>query len=515
MMNQAPFRKRGKQKLLPILLILLVLVLISCNFPIKDLSFILHPYATLDPAIFESRRTPTPPATEPTTGAPTVPGTPMPTPQVDEQLNHVYAAQSGDTLRVVASHFGVTPQEVTSSDVIPETGLIPPGQYLVIPKNELNREVRSMILPDSAVIDSPCAQGFDVADFVRNAGGYLSTFSQSVAGVRISGAAVVQRVADNQSVNPRLLLAFIEYRSGLVYGTTEPPDIYHPLKLNNEYFNGLYQELSLAARMINTGYYGWRYGTISSVDFPDELSLRIAANLNAGSVGILNLFSRLYPSNEWEQKMLGDGGFMQLYLSMFEDPMICAAQVEPMLTDKLAIPELQLPFAEGEVWAFTAGPHYSWVEGTPLGALDFAPNIKDAGCNISPKFARAGAAGSVTRSDNSVVMLTLEDENQKPTGWELMYMHIAEQGKVPLDARLSVNDPIGHPSCEGGSATGSHVHIARKYKGEWISSAELFPFVLSGWQVVPGSKIYKGTLVKDDKVVTARQGGASDSLISR
>ena len=90
-------------------------------------------------------------------------------------------------------------------------------------------------------------------------------------------------------------------------------------------------------------------------------------------------------------------------------------------------PQLELPFAEGEVWAFTAGPHYSWVEGTPLGAPDFAPNIKDAGCIVSPLYARAVAPGVVTRSDNSVVMLTLLDENRQPTGWEILYLHIAAQ----------------------------------------------------------------------------------------
>lgn len=503
---------RGMRKQLPTLLILLVFIMISCNFPIKDLSFISHPYATLDPSIFESRRTPTPPIIENT---PASPGTPIPRPQVDEQLYHVYAAQSGDTLCVVASHFGVSPQEITSPGVVIGSGILPPGQYLVIPKTETNRATSAMILPDSAVIDSPCAQDFDISAFVREAGGFLSSFSQVVAGSRISGAAVVQRVADNQSVNPRLLLVFIEHRAGLVYGDQPPLDIYHPLRMNNDYFKGLYQELSLVARMINTGYYGWRYGDINNIEFSDELSARIAANRNAGSVGVLNLFARLYPSYEWEDRLLGADGFMQLYLSMFEDPMICAARVEPLLTDQVTAPVLELPFAEGEVWAFTAGPHYSWVEGTPLGAIDFAPSIKDAGCIVSQKYARASAAGTVTRADNSVVMLTLEDENQQSTGWELMYMHIADQGSVSLGTRLAVNDPIGHPSCEGGSATGTHVHIARKYKGEWIGTTELFPFILSGWRVVPGSLIYTGTMVKEERVVFARQGGDRDSLINR
>ena len=315
------------RKQIPLLLILICLTLISCNFPIKDLAFTTHPYSTLDPRIFESPGTTIPPFAQPTVFSPKAF---QPTPSVDETLYHVYASQSGDTLRVVASHYSVSPLDITSSLPIPSTGIIPPGQYLVIPKTIANQEVREIVLPDSAVIDSPCAQDFDITSFVESAGGYLSSFSQLVAEDRISGAEVVQRVADNQSVNPRLLLAFIEYRSSLVYGRAEPADIYHPLRMDNEYFKGLYQELSLAARKINTGYYAWRNGEITEVTFTDQQSARIAPNLNAGSVGILYHFAQLYPSTEWEDRLSGADGFVSLYLSMFGDPMQCATQVEPL-----------------------------------------------------------------------------------------------------------------------------------------------------------------------------------------
>ena len=381
---------------------------------------------------------------------------------IDENLYHIYAARSGDTLDVVARHFGVSSTAITSSQPLPSEGILPTGEYLVIPKNADNLDEREVILPDSAVINSPCAADFDINAFLKEAGGYMNTFSQLVANERISGAQVVQRVADNQSVNPMLLLSIIEYRSGLVYGNHTPGDIYHPLGFNNDYFKGLYQELSLAARMINTGYYGWRYGEMTSVTFVDQVSLRIAPGLNSGSAGIMHLFSQLYRSTVWEERLLGRAGFIETYLSMFPDPVLCAAEIEPLLSNTVSAPRLELPFAAGEVWALTAGPHYSWVEGTPLGALDFAPNIRAAGCQVSPFWARASAPGMVTRSDNSVVMLTLEDENGNPTGWEVMYMHIAEKDRVPLGTRLKQDDPIGHPSCEGGSSTGTHVHITRK-----------------------------------------------------
>ena len=94
-------------------------------------------------------------------------------------------------------------------------------------------------------------------------------------------------------------------------------------------------------------------------------------------------------------------------------------------------------------------------------------------------------------------------------------MHIAEQDHVPEGTRLKQDDPIGHPSCEGGASTGTHVHITRKYKGEWIGAGEPFPLILSGWTALPGEVIYKSSLVKEDRVITADPGGGTASVIVR
>jgi hypothetical protein len=78
-----------------------------------------------------------------------------------------------------------------------------------------------------------------------------------------------------------------------------------------------------------------------------------------------------------------------------------------------------------------------------------------------------------------------------------------------------MNDFIGHASCEGGMSTGTHLHFARKYNGEWVSADGPIPFVLSGWTVVAGEKPYQGKLVKGDKVITADLYGQLRSLIFR
>jgi hypothetical protein len=78
-----------------------------------------------------------------------------------------------------------------------------------------------------------------------------------------------------------------------------------------------------------------------------------------------------------------------------------------------------------------------------------------------------------------------------------------------------MSDRIGHASCEGGISTGTHLHIARKYNGEWIAADGPIPFVLSGWTAFAGEKPYVGKLIKGDKIIPADVYGQSLALIYR
>ena len=64
-----------------------------------------------------------------------------------------------------------------------------------------------------------------------------------------------------------------------------------------------------------------------------------------------------------------------------------------------------------------------------------------------------------------------------------------------------------HPSCEGGTSTGTHVHIARKFNGEWIAIQGPLPFVLSGWQAFASEKNYQGGMLKEGQQVVASPVG--------
>ena len=136
-------------------------------------------------------------------------------------------------------------------------------------------------------------------------------------------------------------------------------------------------------------------------------------------------------------------------------------------------------------------------------------------CSVPADWVTASASGVVTRSGDGIVAIDLDGDGFEQTGWVIFNLHIATDERIQEGMTVDKDDPIGHPSCEGGIATGSHVHIARKFNGEWIAADGPMPFILSGWKVAAGSRIYQGTLTKGDDVVFASPGGARSSIIER
>jgi len=97
------------------------------------------------------------------------------------------------------------------------------------------------------------------------------------------------------------------------------------------------------------------------------------------------------------------------------------------------------------------------------------------GCFVAAEYALAVAPGEIVRSETGLVVLDLDGDGDEHTGWDILYLHMANTDKVRQGTVLKTGDPIGHPSCEGGEATGTHVHIARKYNGEWIDADSALP----------------------------------------
>lgn len=430
--------------------------------------------------------------------------------------NYHYRTQSGDTLASLALRFGVDEPQIISPQPLPSQAFLPSGLSLTIPKTIPPPPYPDALLPDSEVVYSPSTVDFSISDYVTTAGGYLSTYQERIEGIGFSGPQLVQRVAQETSTNPRLLLTMLEYRSGWVRGQPiSGHDIRFPLMLNVPGYQGLYKELSLIGKLLNIGYYGWRSGGMTQIIFADSSTIRLSPELNAGSVAIQYLFARLLKQPDWQQALYGQATFIQLHQDMFGDAWSRAAQFEPSLPGDLQQPFLELPFKPGERWSMTAGPHLAWNTGTPLGALDFAPVTGQSPCAVSRAWGTAAAPGLITRSENNMVILDLDGDGFEQTGWVLFYFHIADQDRIPSGTSVKTDDPIGHPSCEGGNTTGTHMHIARKYNGEWLPADGPVPFALGGWTAQFGERAYQGSLVKGSSIVRASPGGAGTSIIVR
>jgi len=433
----------------------------------------------------------------------------------------LYYTQSGDWLPAVASRFGVDVSEIASPKTLPASGFLDQGTLLIIPdridRNALEYTSGLQFIPDSEVVFSSTALDFDITQFVKNAGGYLSTYRQYLGATGwTTGAQGIQRLAYENSINPRLLLAILDYEAQWVRG--KPANEFrtkYPMGYENYHNPGMFGQLTWAINQMSAGYYSWRNGTISEVTFLDGKTLHLDPNLNAGTVAIMVLFSRLHTWNEWLRIMDQTSGFPAFYQSMFGDPFARADRIINFFPPNLTQPEMTLPFEQNITWSFTGGPHSAWGAEGPLAALDFAPRGNKSGCYIANAWIIAMAPGLVVRSDKGVVVIDMDGDGHEQTGWNIMYLHVAGRDRVPVGQWVDLNDHIGHASCEGGVSTGTHTHIARKYNGEWMLADGPVPFILSGWTAVAGDKPYLGKLVKGNNVITADVYGQSWSLITR
>ncbi len=415
-----------------------------------------------------------------------------------------YTTLSGDTLPALAARFGVLPEDIVAPNGLVGTTTLAEGQLLVIPHRDLgDRASDARMIPDSELIYTGSAAGFDAEQFATEQGGYLAGYSLFADGLNRAGGDVVLLVGQHHSINPRLLVALLEYNSGWVTGPNPTGEaLAYPMGYVHPYKQHLYTQMYWAAAQLSTGYYGWRAGTLTHIKFLDGASLRLDPTLNAGTVALLYYFAQIHPRTQWEND-LGPTGFIATYQNFFGDPF--TRTMDSLIPVDLTQPPLTLPFLRGHTWYFSGGPHGAWLHGGggAMAALDFAPGSLEGGCAESLEWVTAVAAGKIVRVDNGSVLLDLDGDGREATGWVILYLHIAEKDRIAAGAFVEAGDRLGHPSCEGGTSTGTHVHIARKYNGEWIPADGVVPFDMSGWIAHNGAAEYLGTLTRNGVTIVA------------
>ncbi len=452
-------------------------------------------------------RKPGSPVDTPTPDAPHA----LPTAPSEEQS---YTVQPNDSLGLISRRFNVDLQSLIDANQLDNPDVLEVGQVLRIPPPDLSQIGPDFkILPDSELVAGPASADFDAQAFIAAKNGYLSRYEGEIEDETFSGAQILVRVSREYSVNPRLLLAVLEYETGWVTRKDVPDESRdYPVGLIDPARKGLYKQLAWAANNLNLGYYLWRANAVSYWLLADQTVAPVAPTINAGTAGVQHMLAMLWGREDWE-KVAGPDGLQATYWKLFGYPFDYT--VEPLLPKKLKQPRMQLPFADGDVWSFTGGPHGGWGDGSGWAAIDFAPPGDALGCVENDAWVTAVADGVIVRSDHGVVLLDLDGDGKEQTGWVVLYLHIATAGRVKLGKIVQAGDRIGHASCEGGVSNGTHVHLARRYNGEWIPADGSLPFNLDGWVSEGAGVEYNGFLKKDGQSIEAWDRRLPENQIER
>jgi LysM repeat protein len=439
----------------------------------------------------------------------------LPTPRSDASE---YVAQPGDNLGVIAQSYGISVEDLMQANGLTDPNLLSAGQVLTIPVSRPEAAGSSFkVIPDSELVYGPASVDFNVEKFIKERGGFLSAYAEEVNGEYLTAAQIVTRVAQNYSVNPRLLLALIEYRSGWL---TNPAPFQTDFALNIADYSraGLYRQLTYAANELNRGYYLWRANAVSTWVLADGTIVPADPGINAGTAGVQNLFAQLDDRVAWAldvgEPTADAPSFYQTYFFLFgRHPFEYA--VEPLVPVWLHQPRLALPFERGVPWVFTGGPHGGWDSGSAWAALDFSPVAEESGCFLTDTWVTAMTNGLILRAGEGQIIQDLDGDGHEQTGWAILYMHVEARDRVQPGTYVKGGQPIGHASCEGGFSSATHLHIARKYNGEWIAADGHIPFALDGW-VSSGTGVeYDGFLERAGILLEALEGISELNTIIR
>jgi LasA protease len=451
-----------------------------------------------------------------------LPGSPILTPTPDSphfepDLAHgpeTYVVKPGDILSAIAERYNVSLEALIQVNKIANPDSLEVGMTLAIPAVTPQPPGPDFkIIPDSELVYGPMSASFDIGAFIDSKAGYLAGYTQEVNGEILNSTQIVQRIAQDYSVNPRLLLAVLEYRSSWVTNPNPDPSLADiPFGFSDAWYVGLYRQLAWAAIQLNNGYYLWRTNSITEWVLKDGSVVPITPTINAGTAAVQNFFAHLDDYSSWLRDV-SSRGFFDQYSTLFGYPFDFS--IEPIVPANLTQPRLHLPFPVGETWFFTGGPHLSWDAGSPYGALDFAPPDA-ADCNSSQVWVTAVADGVVTRTGVGTVVQDLDGDGNEGSGWVIVYYHIESRDRVQNGSYLHAGDQVGHASCEGGIYTGAHVHLARKFNGEWIPVIRAgAPFVMDGWIPEGTGEEYVGTLNRNGTTIVNLDGKSETNQIQR
>ncbi len=521
--------------------ICLIILLAACT---REQPTIIIITATFPPAevVVDADNTPIP-TSMPTSAPPAqtlvlspIPAQPLsnPTPNATLELPNLpdeHLVQPGESLSAIAARYNLSLDALLAANELENPNILSVGQVIALPEVPQVYTPEFKIIPDSRLVRAPGSQSFDIAAFIAQQPGYIRTATDDVDTSLSNGATftqtltssqIIERVSLEYSVDARLLLALLEFRAGWLSNPAPREDLLsHPF-ISLEQSEpidraGLYKQLAWAANELNRGYYGWKYRGNTVIEFTDGTLAQYNPALNPGTIGLHYLFSLAGQAYDNWLYDVSFNGFYATYAQYFGDPF--AGATDPLVPQSIQQPELILPFEPGVTWRFTGGPHGGWGSGSAWASLDFAPDqdrpVSGSFCFVGDSWITAVAPGIIARSGGGVVVLDLDGDGDESTGWTINYLHLEIDESITAGTTVLTGQRLGRPSCAGGFSTATHVHIGRRFNGEWLPAdcqaclpgITIPPFLLGGWQTfgLVGQE-YQGYLEQDGVRVTAEQG---------
>ena len=439
-----------------------------------------------------------------------------------------HIVRAGDTLTSIATTYNVSVDSILAINNLINPDILSVGQSIQLPDlpTEFTPDVK--LLPNSRLVRSPSSSLFDLESFIQGVPGYIRVASDEVGINQSNGipltqvytaTEIIEQISLNYSIDPRILLAILEYRAGWLSNPNPSENLQtYPIFDTSEQTidrPNLYRQLVVTANELNRGYYNWKYRGITTIELADQTRLLFSPTLNAGTVALQHFFSLNSTQGQWLQDV-SLNGLYRIYVAYFGDPF--TDEFDTNIPDTLVQPPLTLPFIEGEIWLYTGGHHGGWGSGSAWAAIDLAPpderTPSDALCYVSEYWITAMAPGVIARSSDGVVVLDLDMDGNESTGWTILYLHLDSDGRVQVGQQVATGDKIGRPSCEGGFSTATHVHFGRRYNGEWIpadcevcSEQSIPDFEMGNWRVIGLSKQeYQGFMTNGTIQLQAEQG---------